>query len=100
MASVFYQNVLLSGVVPQIAVVCGPCAGGAAYSPALMDFIIMTKSHADMFITGPEVIKAVTGKTVTMDEVGGAAMHATGQRQRAFPRRGRRRSRRNWCSAC
>ena len=48
---VFYQNVLLSGVVPQIAVVCGPCAGGAAYSPALMDFIIMTKSHADLFIT-------------------------------------------------
>jgi acetyl-CoA carboxylase carboxyltransferase component len=74
---VFYQNVLLSGVVPQIAVVCGPCAGGAAYSPALMDFIIMTKSNADLFITGPEVIKAVTGKTVTMDEVGGAAMHAT-----------------------
>jgi acetyl-CoA carboxylase carboxyltransferase component len=75
--TVFYQNVLLSGVVPQIAVVCGPCAGGAAYSPALMDFIIMTKSHADLFITGPEVIKAVTGKTVTMDEVGGALMHAS-----------------------
>src|SRR5271165_4290296 len=74
---VFYHNVLLSGVVPQIAVVCGPCAGGAAYSPALMDFIIMTKSHADLFITGPEVIKAVTGKTVTMEEVGGAEMHAT-----------------------
>ncbi|MEA2741406.1 MAG: hypothetical protein QOH05_4713 [Acetobacteraceae bacterium] len=74
---VFYQNVLLSGVVPQIAVICGPCAGGAAYSPALMDFIIMTKSNAQMFITGPEVIKAVTGKTVTMDEVGGASMHAT-----------------------
>jgi acetyl-CoA carboxylase carboxyltransferase component len=73
---VFYQNVLLSGVVPQIAVICGPCAGGAAYSPALMDFIIMTKSNARMFITGPEVIKAVTGKTVTMDEVGGAEMHA------------------------
>jgi len=74
---VFYQNVLLSGVVPQIAVICGPCAGGAAYSPALMDFIIMTKSHADLFITGPEVIKAVTGKVVTMDEVGSAAMHAS-----------------------
>lgn len=73
---VFYQNVLLSGVVPQIAVICGPCAGGAAYSPALMDFVIMTKSHALMFITGPEVIKAVTGKTVTMDEVGSASMHA------------------------
>jgi acetyl-CoA carboxylase carboxyltransferase component len=74
---VFHQNVLLSGVVPQIAVVCGPCAGGAAYSPALMDFIIMTRSHADLFITGPEVIKAVTGKTVTMDEVGGAEMQAS-----------------------
>lgn len=74
---VFYQNVLLSGVVPQIAVVCGPCAGGAAYSPALMDFIVMTKNNAHMFITGPEVIKAVTGKAVTMDDVGSAAMHAS-----------------------
>ena len=74
---VFYQNVLLSGLVPQIAVVCGPCAGGAAYSPALMDFIIMTRRNARMFITGPEVIKAVTGRTLTMDEVGGAVMHAT-----------------------
>jgi acetyl-CoA carboxylase carboxyltransferase component len=74
---VFYQNVLMSGVVPQIAVICGPCAGGAAYSPALMDFVIMTKSNAQMFITGPEVIKAVTGKTVTMDEVGSATMHAS-----------------------
>ncbi len=73
---VFYQNVLLSGVVPQIAVICGPCAGGAAYSPALMDFIVMTKAHAEVFITGPEVIKAVTGRTVTMEEVGGAAMQA------------------------
>src|SRR5271166_4445949 len=74
---VFYHNVRLSGLVPQIAVICGPCAGGAAYSPALMDFIIMTKSHAQLFITGPAVIKAVTGKTVTMDEVGGAAMHSS-----------------------
>jgi acetyl-CoA carboxylase carboxyltransferase component len=73
---VFYQNVLFSGVVPQIAVVCGPCAGGAAYSPALMDFIVMTQKNAHMFITGPEVIKAVTGRAVTMDEVGGAHMHA------------------------
>jgi acetyl-CoA carboxylase carboxyltransferase component len=73
---VFYHNVLLSGVVPQIAVICGPCAGGAAYSPALMDFIIMTKSNAYMFITGPEVIKAVTGKAVSMDDVGSAAMHS------------------------
>ncbi len=73
---VFYQNVLMSGVVPQIAVICGPCAGGAAYSPALMDFVIMTAEHAHMFITGPEVIKAVTGRATTMDEVGSAAMHA------------------------
>lgn len=74
---VFFHNVLLSGVVPQIAVICGPCAGGAAYSPALMDFIIMTKSNAFMFITGPEVIKSVTGKAVTMDEVGSADMHSS-----------------------
>lgn len=74
---VFYQNVLMSGVVPQIAVICGPCAGGASYSPALMDFIVMTRHNAQMFITGPEVIKAVTGRTTTMDEVGGAEMHAS-----------------------
>jgi len=75
--NVFYQNVLLSGVVPQIAVVCGPCAGGASYSPALMDFIIMKRTNAHMFITGPEVIKAVTGRATTMDEVGSAEVHAT-----------------------
>ncbi|MGF1613699.1 MAG: acyl-CoA carboxylase subunit beta [Gammaproteobacteria bacterium] len=74
---VFYQNVLLSGVVPQIAVVLGPCAGGASYSPALMDFIIMTRQNAFMFITGPEVIKAVTGRSVSMDDVGSAVVHAT-----------------------
>src|SRR5208283_536170 len=74
---VFYMNVLLSGVVPQIAVVCGPCAGGASYSPALMDFVVMTRKNAYMFITGPEVIKAVTGRAVTMEEVGSADMHAS-----------------------
>ncbi len=74
---VFYNNVLLSGVVPQIAIIAGPCAGGAAYSPALMDFIIMIENQAHMFITGPEVIKAVTGQETTMDEIGGAAVHAT-----------------------
>ncbi|MDO5500542.1 MAG: acyl-CoA carboxylase subunit beta [Propionibacteriaceae bacterium] len=73
---VFYNNVLMSGVVPQIAVICGPCAGGAAYSPALMDFVIMTKDNSQMFITGPEVIKAVTGRTTSMDEIGSAAMHS------------------------
>jgi acetyl-CoA carboxylase carboxyltransferase component len=74
---VFYRNVLLSGVVPQIAIIAGPCAGGASYSPALMDFIIMTRENAQMFITGPQVIKAVTGKDVSMDDVGGAIMHAS-----------------------
>ena len=73
---VFFRNVMLSGVVPQIAVIAGPCAGGAAYSPALMDFIIMTKNNADMFICGPDVIKAATGHAATMDEIGSAATHA------------------------
>jgi methylmalonyl-CoA carboxyltransferase large subunit len=67
---IFYNNVMLSGVVPQISIVCGPCAGGAAYSPALTDFIIQTRK-ARMFITGPSVIKAVTGEEVTAEELGG-----------------------------
>ena len=74
---VFYHNVLMSGVVPQIAVIAGPCAGGAAYSPALMDFIIMTRHNAHMFICGPDVIKAATGQSTTMDEIGSAVAHAT-----------------------
>ncbi|MBM3509791.1 MAG: acyl-CoA carboxylase subunit beta [Alphaproteobacteria bacterium] len=74
---VFYHNVLMSGVVPQIAVIAGPCAGGAAYSPALMDFIIMTRQNAHMFICGPDVIKAATGQSTTMDEIGSAVAHAT-----------------------
>ncbi|NJL19345.1 MAG: acyl-CoA carboxylase subunit beta [Bdellovibrionaceae bacterium] len=75
--NVFFRNVLLSGVVPQVAVISGPCAGGAAYSPALMDFLIMTKSTANMFICGPDVIKAATGQSATMEEIGSAAAHAT-----------------------
>jgi methylmalonyl-CoA carboxyltransferase large subunit len=67
---VFHQNVMLSGLVPQISLICGPCAGGAAYSPALTDFIIQTK-RAQMFITGPTVIKQVTGEVVTMEQLGG-----------------------------
>jgi methylmalonyl-CoA carboxyltransferase large subunit len=67
---IFYQNVMLSGVVPQISMICGPCAGGAAYSPALTDFIIQTR-QAQLFITGPSVIKQVTGEVVTPDELGG-----------------------------
>jgi propionyl-CoA carboxylase beta chain len=74
---VFNRNVSLSGLVPQIAVIAGPCAGGAAYSPALMDFIIMTRRNASMFICGPEVIKAATGQTVTMAQVGSASVHAS-----------------------
>ncbi|RLP10070.1 acyl-CoA carboxylase subunit beta [Propionibacterium australiense] len=72
----FFANVKLSGVVPQIAIIAGPCAGGASYSPALTDFIIMTKK-AHMFITGPAVIKAVTGEDVTADQLGGADAHMT-----------------------
>src|SRR6202521_3410170 len=71
-ASVFYNNTLLSGTVPQISIICGPCAGGAAYSPALTDFIIQTK-QGRMFITGPSVIKQVTGEVVTSEELGGPA---------------------------
>lgn len=71
---VFYQNVLLSGLVPQISIIAGPCAGGAAYSPALTDFIIQTRK-ANMFITGPGVIKSVTGEDVTADQLGGADAH-------------------------
>jgi propionyl-CoA carboxylase beta chain len=73
---VFFRNVLLSGVVPQIAIVAGPCAGGAAYSPALMDFIIMVQG-TNMFICGPDVIHAVTGQKCTMDEIGSANAHAS-----------------------
>ncbi len=71
---VFYTNVLLSGVVPQVAIIAGPCAGGAAYSPALTDFIIQTR-QAHMFITGPNVIAQVTGEQVTSDALGGADTH-------------------------
>ena len=74
---VFFRNVQASGLVPQISIIAGPCAGGAAYSPALTDFVIMTKQHASMFICGPEVIKAATGQTVTMEEIGSAMAHAS-----------------------
>ncbi len=71
---VFFNNVMLSGTVPQISLICGPCAGGAVYSPALTDFIIQTK-HAHLFITGPSVIKQVTGETVSADDLGGPMAH-------------------------
>ncbi|MDX2148370.1 MAG: acyl-CoA carboxylase subunit beta [Planctomycetota bacterium] len=71
---VFYANTLLSGVVPQISLICGPCAGGAAYSPAMTDFVIQTR-RAQMFITGPQVIKQVTHEDVTAEQLGGAEAH-------------------------
>jgi propionyl-CoA carboxylase beta chain len=74
---VFFRNVLVSGVIPQLAIIGGPCAGGAAYSPALMDFIIMVKGTSQMFICGPDVIEAATGQKCTMEEIGSAAAHAT-----------------------
>jgi len=74
---VFMRNALASGVVPQISVMLGPCAGGASYSPALTDFIIMTEQSSVMFITGPNVVKAVTGEIISQEELGGAAAHYT-----------------------
>ena len=74
--SVFYRNVLLSGCVPQIGIIAGNCAGGAAYSPALMDFLIMTRENANMFICGPQVIKAATGVDCTMEQIGSASANA------------------------
>jgi acetyl-CoA carboxylase carboxyltransferase component len=71
----FTRNVLASGVIPQISVIMGPCAGGAVYSPALTDFVVMTEQNSFMFITGPEVIKAVTGEQVTAEELGGPVVH-------------------------
>ena len=72
---VFYRNVRLSGVVPQISAIAGPCAGGAVYSPAMTDFVIMVERVGQMFITGPEVIRTVTGEEVTHEELGGASAH-------------------------
>jgi acetyl-CoA carboxylase carboxyltransferase component len=74
---IFHRNVLASGVVPQISVVLGPCAGGAVYSPAMTDFIFMVRESSHMFITGPDVVKTVTGEEVTLEELGGAMSHAS-----------------------
>ena len=76
-AEVFQRNVLASGVVPQISLICGPCAGGAVYSPAMTDFIFMVKDSSYMFVTGPDVVKTVTHETVTHEELGGAVTHTT-----------------------
>lgn len=76
-ADVFLRNTLASGVVPQISAILGPCAGGAVYSPAITDFVFMVKGTSHMFITGPNVIKSVTGEEVTFEQLGGALTHAT-----------------------
>lgn len=76
-AEIFRRNTLCSGVIPQISVIMGPTAGGAVYSPAITDFIFMVKGTGQMYITGPDVIKAVTGEKITTEELGGAAVHAS-----------------------
>ena len=74
-ANIFYRNVMSSGVIPQISAILGPCAGGAVYSPAITDFIVMVKDSSYMFVTGPDVVKAVTHEEVTKEELGGASTH-------------------------
>src|SRR5688572_28953269 len=76
-AEIFWRNVQASGVVPQLSLVMGPCAGGAVYSPAITDFVLMTEESSYMFITGPDVVKTVTGEEVSFEELGGATTHAT-----------------------
>lgn len=76
-AEVFQRNVDASGVVPQISLVMGPCAGGAVYSPAMTDFIFMVKRTSYMFVTGPNVVKTVTNEDVTQEELGGAETHTS-----------------------
>jgi acetyl-CoA carboxylase carboxyltransferase component len=76
-AEIFYRNVMASGVIPQLSVIAGPCAGGAVYSPAMTDFILMVKGSSQMFITGPDVIKTVTNEEVGFEELGGAMTHNT-----------------------
>jgi acetyl-CoA carboxylase carboxyltransferase component len=75
-ADIFYRNVRASGVIPQISAILGPCAGGAVYSPAMTDFVFMVRDTSHMFVTGPNVIRTVTGEEVTMEELGGAMTHA------------------------
>ncbi len=74
-ADIFYRNTLSSGVIPQISAILGPCAGGAVYSPAITDFIVMTNHSSHMFITGPDVIKTVTGEEIDFETLGGATTH-------------------------
>ena len=76
-AEIFQRNILASGVIPQISAIFGPCAGGAVYSPALTDFIMMAQNSSYMFVTGPKVVKTVTGEDVTTEQLGGATIHST-----------------------
>lgn len=76
-AEIFQRNIMASGVIPQISAIFGPCAGGAVYSPALTDFILMTEDTSYMFVTGPKVAKAVTGEDISVEDLGGAGVHAT-----------------------
>jgi len=76
-AEIFERNILASGVIPQISAIFGPCAGGAVYSPALTDFIMMTEENSYMFVTGPKVVKTVTGETITVEDLGGGKVHAS-----------------------
>jgi acetyl-CoA carboxylase carboxyltransferase component len=76
-ADIFQRNIMASGVVPQISAIFGPCAGGAVYSPALTDFIVMSKETSYMFVTGPKVVKTVTGEDISVEDLGGANVHAT-----------------------
>src|SRR5438309_95705 len=76
-AEIFWRNVQCSGVIPQLSLVMGPCAGGAVYSPAMTDFVFMVEGSSYMFITGPDVVKTVTGEEVTFEELGGASTHAS-----------------------
>ncbi|MFW5850594.1 MAG: acyl-CoA carboxylase subunit beta [Bacteroidota bacterium] len=76
-SEIFQRNIQSSGVIPQISAIMGPCAGGAVYSPALTDFIFMTEHNSYMFLTGPKVVKTVTGESVTVDDLGGANVHAS-----------------------
>ena len=74
-AEIFQRNIMASGVIPQISAIFGPCAGGAVYSPALTDVIIMSEKNSYMFVTGPKVTKAVTGEDITVEDLGGADVH-------------------------
>ena len=86
-AEIFFRNVRASGVIPQISVIMGPCAGGAVYSPAITDFVVMVDGTSHMFITGPEVIKTVTNEDVTFDDLGGALHACKKVRRDTFRRR-------------